>query len=183
MNIEIEARYIDVDPKELVKKAVALGGKDTGEHLLEETIFYDKDLSWSPKGRYARIRSYNGRHVFTHKQISGDTIDGAEEIEFTVDDPAQLKAFLEKMELVPFRVQQKKRHKIIFDGVVLDIDSWPLIPPMLEIEGDSVEQVKEMAEKLGFNWDDALFIDPKKIIENYGHDVSNFRYFTFDKCE
>jgi hypothetical protein len=45
------------------------------------------------------------------------------------------------------------------------------------------EQVKEMAEKLDFNWEDALFIDPKKIIENYGYDVSNFRYFTFDKCE
>lgn len=183
MVTEIEARFIEIDIEELVTKAVSLGGVDLGEHLLEETIFYDKDLTWSPAGRYARIRSYDGKHVFTHKQITADTIDGAEEIEFTVDKPEQLKAFLEKMELVPFRVQQKKRRKVKFDGVVLDIDSWPKIPPMLEIEGDTEQHVKDIAEKLGLDWNKALFIDPKKIIENYGYDVSNFRYFTFDKCE
>jgi len=51
------------------------------------------------------------------------------------------------------------------------------------VSDNSTDNSKNIAEKLGLSWDDALFIDPKKIIENYGYDVSNFRHFTFDKCE
>lgn len=164
-NLEIEARFIEIDVDKIVEKAISLGGNDKGEHLLDEIIFYDKDLTWSDLGKYARLRSCNGKHVFTYKEITSDTIDGAEEIEFTVDNPDQLKDFLSKMELVPFRHQQKRRKKIVFDGVFLDIDSWPKIPPMLEIEGESEEIIRSIAEKLGLSWSDALFIDPKKIMD------------------
>lgn len=183
MKKEIEARFIEVNTDEITRKALSLGGIDEGEYLLEETIFYDNELTWSSLGKYVRIRSYSNKHVVTYKEINTDAIDGAEEVEFTVDKPEQLKEFLEKIKLTPFRVQQKKRRKIKFDGVVLDIDFWPKIPPMLEIEGDSEKLIKEMVEKLDLDWSKALFIDPKQIIENYGYDVTNMRYFTFDRCE
>jgi len=182
-NIEIEARFKEVDIPKLVQAANKLGGIDTGEHLLEETIFYDNELKWRNEGKFARLRSFNGKNIFTYKHIKADSIDGTEEIEFEVSEPDKLKDFLERVGLTPFRVQQKKRQTIKFDGVVLDIDSWPMIPPYLEIEGDSEAKVRNIAEKLGLSWEDALFIDARKIIEGYGIDVSSFKFFTFEKCE
>ena len=36
----------------------------------------------------------------------------------------------------------------MLDDVEIDIDSWPMIPTYLEIEGESEEQVNKMIEKL-----------------------------------
>jgi len=45
----------------------------------------------------------------------------------------------------------------IIDGLEITIDEWPFLEPFVEIEGDSEESVKNVAEKLGFNYKDALF--------------------------
>lgn len=182
-NIEIEARFKDINVDEIIKKVVDLGGEDTGEKFLEETIFYDKELKWRDEGKFARLRSFDGKNIFTYKHIKKDSIDGTEEIEFSIDKTSQLKEFLSRLELVAFRTQQKKRHTLILDGVVIDIDQWPLIPPYLEIEGNSESEIRGVAEKIGLQWENALFIDARKIIEGYGIDVSKFKYFTFETCE
>ena len=182
-NIEIEARFKNIQADEIIKKVTDQGGTDMGEKFLEETIFYDKELKWRDEGKFARLRSFDGKNIFTYKHIKEDSIDGTEEIEFSIDKPSQLTEFLFRMELIAFRTQQKKRHTLSIDGVTLDIDQWPLIPPYLEIEGNSESEIRKVAEKIGLQWGDALFIDARKIIEGYGIDVSKFRYFTFEKCE
>ncbi len=181
--VEIEARFKEVNPDVIVERVIKLGGRDNGVKSLEETIFYDSELKWREEGKYARLRSYDGKHIFTYKQIKKDSIDGAEEIEFGVDDPLAVRDFLERLGLIAFRTQQKKRHTLELDGVIFDIDQWPIIPAYLEIEGESEVAVRLAAERVGLNWNDALFIDARKIIEGYGVDVSKFKYFTFGKCE
>lgn len=182
-NIEIEARFKEIDVAKITEKALQLGGIDIGEHLLEETIFYDGELRWRNEGKFVRLRSFINKNIVTYKHIKSDSIDGTEEIEFEVNKPDALKDFLGKLNLIPFRIQQKRRRTIKFEDAVLDIDSWPMIPPYLEIEGSSEAIIKNLAEKLGLSWHDAVFIDARKIIEGYGIDVSSFRYFTFEKCE
>lgn len=182
-NLEIEARFLEVDVPTIHEKLRLVNAEDQGEKFLEETIFYDKDLTWRGVGKYARLRSIDGVHTFTYKHIKADSIDGAEEIEFAVNSPEAVKDFLDKVGLAPFRTQQKKRHSYLLDNVTVDIDQWPLIPAYVELEGGSEESIKNVAEKLDFNWKDAVFIDARKIIESYGIDVSSFRCFTFEKCE
>jgi adenylate cyclase class 2 len=182
-NIEIEARFKNIHIDKIIKKIISLGGQDMGEKFLEETIFYDKKLKWRDDGKFARLRCIDGKSIFTYKHIKKDSIDGTEEIEFSIDKPFQLKEFLSHLGLVAFRIQEKKRHTLILDGVTVDIDQWPLIPPYLEIEGKSESEIQAVAEKIGLMWEDALFIDARKIIEGYGIDVSKFKYFTFEKCE
>jgi adenylate cyclase, class 2 len=181
--VEIEARFKEVNADEIVKKVIELGGRDMGVKFLEETIFYDSELKWREEGRYVRLRSYDGKYIFTYKHIKKDSIDGAEEIEFGVDDPSSLRDFIERLGLIAFRTQQKKRHTLDLDGVIFDIDQWPIIPAYLEIEGESEVAVRSAAERAGLNWKDAIFLDARKIIEGYGIDVSKFKYFTFEKCE
>lgn len=180
---EFEARFLEIDTPTLVQRALALGGTDRGEDLLRETIYYDRSLTWGDQGTYARLRSTRGNHIFTYKRITADAIGGAEEVEFTVDKPHELESFLAAVDVIPFRVQEKRRHTIELGSVTLDIDTWPKIPTYLELEGPDEDAIRQRAMALGLSWDDAVFIGARKIIEQYGIDVGHMRYFTFEKCE
>ena len=45
-NREIEVRFLEIDKAALIARLKELGAHDHGEELLEEIIFYDKDLKW-----------------------------------------------------------------------------------------------------------------------------------------
>ena len=42
------------------------------------------------------------------------------------------------------------------DGAEIYIDIWPGLEPRLEIEADSEEKVREVTEKLGFDWNNKI---------------------------
>jgi len=52
---------------------------------------------------------------------------------------------------------ESQKEICLIDGLEITIDEWPFLEPFVEIEGDSEESVKNVAEKLGFNYKDALF--------------------------
>lgn len=182
-NIEYEVRFLDIDKESIIKKAIDLGYVDEGEKFLRETIFYDKNLKWRDENRYVRLRTYGGKTKLTYKHIKSDTVDGAEEIEFEVSDESAAMSLLLKLELTAFRTQEKKRRTLTKGAVTLDIDTWPVIPTYLEIEGASESGVREAAIELGLDYNKASFLDARKTIESYGVDVSTMKYFTFDKVE
>ena len=51
----------------------------------------------------------------------------------------------------------------------IDIDSWPLIPTYLEIEGQSEDAVYHVLEVLGFDKNDATTRDVEGIYLDYGY--------------
>ena len=57
------------------------------------------------------------------------------------------------------------------NGVEIDIDSWPLIPTYLEIEGPSEEAVYNAVSALGFEIDDTTTRDVEGIYLDYGHNL------------
>ena len=62
---------------------------------------------------------------------------------------------------------------VVFNGeqriVDITIDEWPFLEPFVEIEGNSEKAVKEVFEKLGFNYTDALFCTVGKLYEMKYH--------------
>ncbi len=66
----------------------------------------------------------------------------------------------------------------------MDIDTWQKIPTYVELEGESEQVLKDIAQKLGFDWNNAVFDNARKIIEErYRIPVGNMQWFTFDRCE
>jgi adenylate cyclase class 2 len=59
----------------------------------------------------------------------------------------------------------------VLDGVRLKIDSWPLIPPYLEIEGDDAEQVWAAAERLSVPRAELTSENTTKVYARYGIDL------------
>ena len=180
---EIECRFLEIDKDALIKKLIELGAFDEGESLVKETVIYDKDLKWRDEERFLRLRKIDEKTTLTYKEHSVHTIDGTYELEFGIDDYEKAELLFEKIGLLPFRHQEKKRHTFQFNNVTVDIDTWPKIPTYVELEGDSEYALKDTAEKLGFNWQDADFHNARWIIENkYNIPVGTFRWFTFDRC-
>lgn len=68
--------------------------------------------------------------------------------------------------------QENKRISYLLDGVEIEIDFWPLIPPYLEVEGKSIQEVELMVEKLGYNMEQTTSINTKKVYEKYEVDLT-----------
>lgn len=183
-NIEIEARFLEIDKGSIIVKLLDLNAKDLGEETLDEIIFYDPERKWLEQKKVVRIRTYKKGTFVTYKDTSLETINGTKEIEFEVHDVEKVQAFLESIGLKAFRKQQKKRHTFLWGGVNIDIDEYPKIPTYLEIEGPSETLVKDTARALGLNWADAHFESVKDIIEKiYMIPLSNLSVYTFEHME
>lgn len=181
-NQEIEVRFLEVDKESLIKKLNDLGAQNRGEDTLEEIIFYDKEQTW--KDKFVRLRKTKDLITMTYKHHKSETVEGAEEIEFCVSDIIKAEEFLEKIGLVAFRHQQKKRHTFFLNEVIVDIDTWPKIPTYVELEGGSESLIKKVAHELNLNWEDAIFENARTVIEKrYKIPVGSMKWFTFDRFE
>lgn len=182
---EIEVRFLEINKNELVEKLIELGAEDKGEDMLEEVIVYDKDLIWKDEGgKLLKLRTRNGKTVLTYKHHIEHTAEGTEEIEVGVSDTKSMELLLERIGYVGYRHQQKYRHTFVLDGVTFDIDTWPRIPTYVELEGESENSLKAVAQKVGLDWNKVVFENPRIVIEKiYNIPVGNMRWFTFDKFE
>jgi adenylate cyclase class 2 len=184
-NKEIEVRFLEINKELLIKKLNDLGAEDHGEDLLEEIIFYDKDYKWrDEEKKFVRLRKNKKNTALAYKHHQQENLDGVEEIEFNIIDSDKVELFLERLGLVAYRHQQKKRHTFLLDGVTIDIDTWPKIPTYVELEGTSESALKEVAKKLDLDWKDAVFENARIVIEERYHiPVGSMKWFTFSKFE
>ncbi len=181
-NREIEVRFLNISPKSIIKKLQKLNAKDEGQYKILETIFYDKQKTWLEKGKFVRLRKARNKIFLSYKHHQKHTATGTYEIEFEVSSFNKAKLFLESLGLVAFRQQEKKRHTFRLGSIALDIDTWPKIPTYLEIEGNSEEDLKHTAQKLGLEYKKAIFENARIVIEKYYKvPVSTYKYFTFKK--
>ena len=184
-NKEIEVRFLEINKSLLTKKLISIGARDQGEDLLEEIIFYDKDYKWRDvENKFVRLRKNKTHVTLAYKHHQNENFDGVEEIEFDVADIDKAELFLEKLGLIAYRHQQKRRHAFLLDNVNIDIDTWPKIPTYVELEGFSESTLKEVAAKLGLDWKNVIFESARTVIEKRYHiPVGSMKWFTFDKFE
>ncbi|MET8682378.1 hypothetical protein ABZW18_33645 [Streptomyces sp. NPDC004647] len=75
--------------------------------------------------------------------------------------------------------QENHRTSYLLDNVRLEIDSWPLIPPYLEIEGDSVDEVRKTADLLGIAPNSLTSVNTTEVYTRYGHDLTAIKELHF----
>ncbi len=184
-NIEIEVRFLEINPKQIMQKIKELGGEDFGETLLQEQIFYDQDLNWQYKEKkQARIRKAGKDTFMAFKHITKDSATGTIELEFKIDNAQTASKFLQAIGLVLYRTQERKRHKLKLNDVIIDIDFYPKVPPLVELEGPSEKKLKEVAKLLELDWKNVVMESSKFIIEKrYKIPVPKLKIYTFDKIE
>lgn len=84
------------------------------------------------------------------------TLHGTKEITVVVDDFDRACDFLVASGMRVMSYQETKREKWNYNDVEITIDTWPWIPPFLEIEGPKEDSVKKTAVDLGLDWNMAM---------------------------
>jgi len=157
----------------------------------EKIINIVKKYSINPN-KWIRIRTDGATTTIATKYIKRDTsafineynIDAVDETEMQIGD---FNIGIELMKQLGyfFRNYQEKR-RIMYrseNGLEIDIDFWPMIPPYLEIEGKTEEDIYNMVSILGFKKTDVKIANTDDIYKIYGINIYDFKELKFEKTE
>ena len=76
--------------------------------------------------------------------------------------------------------QENKRTIYKLGEIEFDIDTWPMIPTYLEIEGKNKEQVEKMIEKLNVDKEKLSLDKVSEIYKKYGLDIHEYKDLKFE---
>ncbi|MEU6831214.1 hypothetical protein ABZ894_21390 [Nocardia beijingensis] len=176
MPIEHEAKILDIDPGAIEQHIIDKGGRKLGERFMRRYVY---DIAPGDDSRWIRLRDNGNGTTLAVKHITSDAIDGTHEVEVSVDDFAAGNALLEMLGFTAKSYQETKRISFVLDGAQLEIDTWPLIPPYLEIEAATKDDVVRIAGLLGYTEADLTGENTMKIYARHGIDLNTVRELRF----
>ena len=157
MAIEYEAKFLAVDESALQQKLNHAGAQELHSRFLLRRQTFDFPVQSSHK-KWARVRDEGAQVTMTIKHLRDATsIDGMHEVELVVHDFHTACEFLASLGLTAASYQENYRQAWRLGGAVITLDTWPGIPPFVEIEGPSQEVVEDCIKALGFEVSQAYF--------------------------
>ena len=157
MKIEYEATFLNIDKQEIRERLRKIKGKLIRPEFLQKRIVFSLPKGNEIKGGWVRIRDEGDKITMSLKVVNGMGIESQKEICLKIDNFKEAEEFLTILGCQKKAYQESKRELWKIVGVEITIDEWPFLEPFVEIEGESEESVKRIAEKLGFDYQKALF--------------------------
>lgn len=154
--LEIEGKILNVSPETEIAKLESRGWSRTFDGTLVAKFFRNADKE------SLRLRKEGDRWILNHKRRSvsaeGTGFKAMVETETEVSDPMATETILRSVGFEMVRTVEKRRRTFVKEGIsgVVEIDEYPGIPPLLEIEAESPENVAEIAASLGFSQDEIV---------------------------
>ena len=177
---EIETKVLDIDAEALKSALSAAGASPVQDTRLVVDWYRVRGTKPGEDPWYLRIRSYtDGTHEVTWKAKS-DVVGIArkhKEINLTVDDSGAMADLFEELGLESYAHQEKDRTSYTLRDWRFDIDSYPGMPPYLEIEGTSDAHIREALALLGLAGNRTSSEGERVLIEDtYGLDWYDMRF-------
>lgn len=177
MKTEYEIRVLEINKEEIVNKLKKLGAIMKGNFKQKRYVY---DLKPAENGKWIRLRTNGKVTTLTYKDIVSNTLDGTKEVEFEVEDFDKANEFLEKIGFINRSYQENERIQFILNNVEIDIDSWPMIPTYMEIEGKSEEEVLNMKRVLNIDESNVTTLNCDDIYRQiYKIDISKIKELKF----
>lgn len=175
--IEYEARVLEIEKEGMIKKLEKLGANKVGEYNYRR---YTYDFKPPVYKKWIRLRTDGKVTTLTIKEIKDYTVAGTREKEIIVSDFDMTNEILNDLGYIPKSYQENKRIRYMLDGVEIDIDTWPLIPSYMEIEGSCEQDVYSALEKLNIDKEKIVTTDVEGIfLKVYGIDISKMEELKF----
>ena len=176
---EIEIKFLNIDVQETKKRLKEIGANLEYDELFEEWLFARPE--WKAKRGRVRLRKQSNKLLLAYKETLQETSKGNTEIEFEVLNKEAALEFLLKLDFEEPRYQQKRRIHYVIEDVSVDIDFWPLLPPMIEIEALSLAKAEHVATKLGFTLAAACNLDAFQMYTTvYNIDINSITNLVFE---
>ena len=132
--------------------------------------------------KWIRVRQTNDKTTIAVKHILADNKTNLQqmlETEVEISSIEEANNLLEALGYVHKSYQEKERITYELDGYELDIDTWPKIPPYVEIEGKSEEELDIILNKIGYSIKDAISCTADQVYEKYGLSMFDNRELKF----
>ncbi len=163
MDIEYEATFPNIEKDFVRKNLKSVGAKLIKPEFLQRRVTFNFPEGHELEGGWVRVRDESDRITMSIKVVNGSRIEDQKEVCLIIDNFENAKVFLETLGCIPKAYQETKREIWTLDNVEIAIDEWPFLEPFVEIEGTSEAAVKNVAEKIGFDYNKALFCAVAKL--------------------
>lgn len=157
MKIEYEATFEDINKDEVGAELKKAGALLIRPEFMQKRVVFHLPAGNELVGGWLRVRDEGDKITMSLKVVNGEKIEDQKEICLKVDNFEEADLFLKTIGCQQKAYQETKRELWSLDGVDITIDEWPFLEPFVEVEGPSEELVRNVAEKLGFDYDKALF--------------------------
>ena len=162
MESEYEITVLDIDVSEIEKKLESIGAIKQGEYFQKRNLY---NFHEEYRGRFIRLRTNGEKTTLTIKDKSAKKeIGSVKELEIEVSSFEKANEILELLGYEHSTYQENKRIIYKLGHIEFDIDTWPMIPTYLEIEGKNKEDVEKMIKILDID-EEKLSLD--KVSEIY----------------
>ena len=157
MNTEIEAKWLDCEHDDMRRKLRSCGAAlQQQERLMARRVFDYPDKRLEKINGWVRVRNEGDKTTLSYKQLNDRTIHGTKEVTVIVDDFEATSSFLESIGMKSYSYQETRRESWKIGDVEIELDTWPWIPPFIEIEAPNEKSLVAVAAKLGLDYSRAL---------------------------
>ncbi len=178
MENEYEITVLDIDVKEIENKLIELGAVKEGDYFQKRKLY---NFHEEYKGRFIRLRTNGTKATLTIKDKSAKKdIGSVKELEIEVSDFEKTNQIMNMLGYEHSMYQENKRTIYRLGEIEFDIDTWPMIPTYLEIEGKNKEQVEKMIEKLNVDKEKVSLDKVSEIYKKYGLDIHEYKDLKFE---
>jgi len=167
MDTELEVKFYGIDKDGLRRKLKSAGAKLIAPERKMRRVIYDEMFHKEFKCDFVRIRDEGNKITMTAKTHAKDgRIEDAKESEVVIDDYDKAIEIFAAMGYIPDRYQETLRESWILDDCHIDIDTWPGLDTYCEIEGSSENIIKNVSDKLAFDWSKHFVSDAVSMYAN-----------------
>lgn len=187
-NIEFEAKFYPVNKDEyrnLLKNKGAIL-KVSERKMLRIVGDHSGNVNIPPQD-YIRVRDEGNLIRLSYKTMAKEdgNVTDQKEIDVEVSDFEKTVKILELAGIDFNKKQESLREEWEYKGAEITIDTWPGLPSYSEIEAESEENVKEIAEELGFDWNKKIITAAPEVFSKvYGISVKEasdkLKFVTFE---
>lgn len=149
---EIEVKVLDIDKNAVIATLNSLSATKVFDGTMN-TIYFTSDTL--REGQSLRIRQKGETCIITYKQHKPDNdVKICDEHEIVVDDFEKARHLLTSLGYAEKTSDQRHRTSYRLHNALVEIDTHADIPPFLEIEAPSKDDILTIAQLLGFTAND-----------------------------
>lgn len=184
MEVEFEAKAIKVDKNSIREKLNQLGARLIfPERMFTRITFENKELK--KRNSWIRLRDEGKLITLAFKQVTDKTsIQGMQEISIVVNNFEATQQLILQLGFEQRGFEQNLREEWSYQDLTIDLDTWPMIDPWLEIEGPNEEQVRSFFRIMDLDYSQAMFGSADIVYrEIYNIDILKMKKLTFSKSQ
>lgn len=137
MQTEIEAKWLNIDISSMRKRLLDVGAVlVVKERLMTRKVYDYPDKRLEKIGGWVRVRNEGDKITLSYKQLNDRTVYGTREVTVIVDDFEATCNFLDSIGMISTSFQETKRESWTLGNTEIELDTWPWIPSLVEVEAN-----------------------------------------------